>query len=82
MTMDTITSALRWTFWSLVYLAAALVAMIVSLGMAGPYLPLPLRFALLGVFYVGIALDVRHKLRGGRDGAPSDGEPVRVTRRR
>ncbi|QKE82499.1 hypothetical protein [Arthrobacter sp. NEB 688] len=82
MTLDTIASALRWTFWSILYLAIALTSMVVVLGMAAPYLHVYVRFAVLGVFFFGIALDAHHKIRGGRGGAPTDGEPVRVTRRR
>ncbi|MBT9255137.1 hypothetical protein KMZ32_08560 [Phycicoccus sp. MAQZ13P-2] len=82
MNLEMITTALRWTFWSILYLGVALTSMVVVLGMAAPYAPFPVRLAVLGGFFLGIALDVRHKLRSGRPDAPTDGEPVRVTRRR
>ncbi|MBD3784764.1 MAG: hypothetical protein IE926_17740 [Micrococcales bacterium] len=82
MNLDMISTALRWTFWSLVYLAAALMAFVVCFGMAGPYLPLWARWASLGVFLAGIAVDVHVKTRPARAEPPVDGEPVRVRRHR
>ncbi len=78
MSLDMISTALRWTFWSLLYLGCALTAFLVCFGMAGPYLPLWGRWVALTVFLLGIALDVHVKTRPARPDPPADGEPVRV----
>lgn len=82
MTMEMITLALRWTFWSLLYLGVALFALVLCLGSMAPYLPVWARWTAFGVFAAGIALDVHTKTRADRPGRPkTDGESVRVTRR-
>ncbi|QIM21719.1 hypothetical protein G7075_12260 [Phycicoccus sp. HDW14] len=82
MTMETVTLALRWTFWSLLYLAVALMALLLCLGSMAPYLPVWARWTAFGVFAAGIAVDVRSKTRTDRPRRPDvPGESVRVTRR-
>lgn len=77
--------ALRWIFWGLVYLAVALTAMVVSLGMLGPYFSAEVRWVIFGVFLYGIALDAKHKAGGGGQSGnrpPSGGELVSSSARR
>ncbi len=82
MTMEMITLALRWTFWSLLYLGVTLTALVLCLGTLSPYLPVWGRWAAFGVFVAGIALDVHTKTRAETPRRPkTDGESVRVTRR-
>lgn len=63
--MDTrlMQEALRWIFWGVVYLAVALVAVIVALGHLAAVFPAPARWAVLGVFLYGLVLDARTKAR-------------------
>ncbi|MBM6402099.1 hypothetical protein [Phycicoccus sonneratiae] len=82
MSMELITATLRWTFWSLLYLGVALMALVLCLGTMSPYLPVWGRWAAFGVFVAGIAVDAVAKARVGRPERPkTDGESVRVTRR-
>ena len=63
--------ALRWIFWGILYLGIVLVAIVMFLGKMAPYVPAPVRWAMLGVFVWGIVLDARTKAGGRR----SHGEP-------
>ncbi|HMM93427.1 hypothetical protein [Phycicoccus sp.] len=82
MNLDMISTALRWTFWSLLYLGIMMTALVVCLGMAAPYLPLWARWTGVGAFLAGIAVDVHVKTRPARAEPPVDGEPVRIRRHR
>ena len=82
MSLDMISTALKWTFFSLLYLAITLTAMVVCLGMMAPYLPVWGRWAALAAFLGGVLADVHVRARPRSGDGPADGKPVRVPRSR
>ncbi|NHA67587.1 hypothetical protein [Phycicoccus flavus] len=87
MTSDVMNAAIRWVFWGILYLTTVLVAVLLFLGSFAPYVPGPLRWAMLGVVVFGIVLDAQTKARGSdttsKPGPPSGGdlEPSTVRNR-
>ena len=81
MNLEMMTQTLRWTFWSFVYLAVVMFALVLCLGSMSPYLPLWARWAAFGVFVVGILADVRAKTHPSSKRPPAGGESVPVRRR-
>ncbi|MBM6402686.1 hypothetical protein JQN72_00310 [Phycicoccus sp. CSK15P-2] len=62
-----VNEALRWIFWGLLYLAVTLTSMVFFFGVLSGHVSGPVRWAMLGVFLFGIALDIRQKVRRRRE---------------
>ena len=58
---DTLVSGLRWGFWTVCYITAALFALVLFVGMTP--VPVWLRWVLFGVVVWALAEDARQKIR-------------------
>ena len=73
---DVLREFLRWLFWGTLYLATFLTALLLVMPLP---MPLFMRLSIVGVFAVGIAVDVERKRREGpprRHGGPGGGRMI------